>query len=67
MLASNTWNSSTGLGGLTSLAIRDEARQACTMSFEREQMKKEAALLASKGIVIGTSSWKYERRFGQFR
>ena len=29
------------------------------MAFERERMKNTAALLASKGVFIGTSSWKY--------
>jgi len=28
-------------------------------------MKQAAAKLASKGVFIGTSSWKYEGRFGR--
>jgi len=35
------------------------------MAFDREQMKKQAAELAAKGVFIGTSSWKYEGWFGQ--
>jgi uncharacterized protein YecE (DUF72 family) len=35
------------------------------MPFDREQMKKQAAELAAKGVFIGTSSWKYEGWFGQ--
>jgi uncharacterized protein YecE (DUF72 family) len=30
------------------------------MAFDREQIKLKAAQLASEGIYIGTSSWKYE-------
>lgn len=30
------------------------------MPFDREQMKVKAAELASQGVFIGTSSWKYE-------
>ncbi len=29
------------------------------MSFDREQMKTAAAVLAAEGVFIGTSSWKY--------
>src|SRR5689334_13409537 len=29
------------------------------VTFHREQMKRQAAELAAKGIFIGTSSWKY--------
>jgi len=29
------------------------------VSFEREKIKENAALLASQGVFIGTSSWKY--------
>jgi len=29
------------------------------MTFDRERMKSTAAVLASKGVLIGTSSWKY--------
>jgi|ERR1041385_8144803 uncharacterized protein YecE (DUF72 family) len=35
------------------------------MPFEREQMAKKAALLASQGVYIGTSSWKYDGWFGR--
>src|ERR1700675_4100687 len=35
------------------------------MAFDREQMKKNAAALAAKGVFIGTSSWKYEGWLGQ--
>lgn len=35
------------------------------MHFDREQMKRKAAQLASKGVFVGTSSWKYEGWFGQ--
>ncbi len=35
------------------------------MAFDRDQMKKKAAELAAKGVYVGTSSWKYEGRFGQ--
>src|SRR5438046_682408 len=35
------------------------------MAFDREQMAKKAALLASQGVYIGTSSWKYDGWFGQ--
>ena len=38
----------------------DEVRQPRALAFDREQMKKMAALLASKRVFIGTSSWKYE-------
>lgn len=30
------------------------------MTFDREQMKVKAAKLAAKGVLIGTSSWKYD-------
>src|SRR5450755_4748263 len=30
------------------------------MAFDRETIKKQVALLASSGVYIGTSSWKYE-------
>lgn len=29
------------------------------MSFDRDRIKEKAALLAGKGVFIGTSSWKY--------
>src|ERR1039457_6339857 len=29
------------------------------MAFDREQIKKKAAALATQGVFIGTSSWKY--------
>ena len=35
------------------------------MSFEREKIKENAALLASQGVFIGTSSWKYPGWRGQ--
>ena len=35
------------------------------MAFDREEMKKAAAELATQGVFIGTSSWKYEGWFGQ--
>lgn len=35
------------------------------MPFDRDQMKEQAAQLAAKGVLIGTSSWKYEGWFGQ--
>jgi len=35
------------------------------MAFEREQIKKQAAELAAKGVFIGTSSWKYRGWLGQ--
>lgn len=34
-------------------------------SFDREQIKARVALLASQGVFIGTSSWKYVGWFGQ--
>jgi uncharacterized protein YecE (DUF72 family) len=30
------------------------------MPFDREQMKVKAAALAARGVLIGTSSWKYK-------
>src|SRR6185295_8279201 len=35
------------------------------MSFESHKIKPILASLASKGVFIGTSSWKYEGWFGQ--
>ena len=35
------------------------------MSFDRETLKQRAAQLATSGVFIGTSSWKYEGWFGQ--
>lgn len=35
------------------------------MPFDRERMKQAAAKLASEGVFIGTSSWKYEGWLGQ--
>lgn len=35
------------------------------MSLEREKIKENAALLASQGVFIGTSSWKYPGWRGQ--
>lgn len=35
------------------------------MPFDREQIKVKAAELASQGVFIGTSSWKYEGWMGQ--
>jgi hypothetical protein len=35
------------------------------MAFDREAIKQRAAELATKGVWIGTSSWKYEGWFGQ--
>ena len=35
------------------------------MPFNRDQMKVKATELASQGVFIGTSSWKYEGWFGQ--
>lgn len=35
------------------------------MSFEREKIKENAALLASQGVFIDTSSWKYPGWRGQ--
>jgi len=35
------------------------------VSFEREKIKENAALLASQGVFIGTSSWKYPGWRGQ--
>src|ERR1051326_8215372 len=33
--------------------------------FDRDQMKQTVTNLATKGVFIGTSSWKYEGWFGQ--
>jgi hypothetical protein len=30
------------------------------MAFNREAIKQRAAVIAGKGVFIGTSSWKYE-------
>jgi len=35
------------------------------MPFDREQIKTKAAELASRGVYIGTSSWKYQGWLGQ--
>jgi uncharacterized protein YecE (DUF72 family) len=35
------------------------------MPFERERMKEQVQALASRGVFIGTSSWKYEGWLGQ--
>jgi uncharacterized protein YecE (DUF72 family) len=35
------------------------------MPFDREAVKRRATELAAKGVLIGTSSWKYEGWFGQ--
>src|SRR5437588_9000599 len=35
------------------------------MSFDRARMKEAAALLASEGVYIGGSSWKYTGWLGQ--
>jgi len=35
------------------------------MSFDRERMQARAATLASQGVYLGTSSWKYEGWMGQ--
>jgi hypothetical protein len=35
------------------------------MTFDRDQMKENAAALAAKGVFVGTSNWKYEGRLGQ--
>jgi uncharacterized protein YecE (DUF72 family) len=35
------------------------------MAFDRAKMKARAAELAAKGVLIGTSSWKYEGWLGQ--
>jgi hypothetical protein len=35
------------------------------MPFDREQVKKKAASLATGGVYVGTSSWKYLGWFGQ--
>ncbi len=35
------------------------------MPFDREQVKTKVAELATQGVFIGTSSWKYEGWFGQ--
>jgi uncharacterized protein YecE (DUF72 family) len=35
------------------------------MSFERDQMRTDAARLAGEGVFIGTSSWKYPGWLGQ--
>ena len=35
------------------------------MAFDRNQMKKKAAALATEGVYVGTSSWKYQGWFGQ--
>ena len=35
------------------------------MPFERERLKQRLANLATKGVYVGTSSWKYEGWFGQ--
>jgi len=31
----------------------------CSMAFDRERVKQQASALASQGVFIGTSSWKY--------
>jgi uncharacterized protein YecE (DUF72 family) len=36
------------------------------MSFDREQVRQQAAALAARGVRIGTSSWKYPGWRGQF-
>jgi len=33
-----------------------------TLNFERDKIKKLVAALASQGMLIGTSSWKYRAR-----
>ena len=38
---------------------------AVFMPFDRDEMRTRAANLASKGVYIGTSSWKYEGWLGQ--
>ncbi|MFO1514267.1 MAG: DUF72 domain-containing protein [Verrucomicrobiota bacterium] len=35
------------------------------MPFDRDQLKQRTSELASKGVFIGTSSWKYEGWLGQ--
>jgi uncharacterized protein YecE (DUF72 family) len=35
------------------------------MPFDREQMQEQAASLATQGVYLGTSSWKYEGWIGQ--
>src|SRR5438445_4093422 len=35
------------------------------MPFNREKVRHSAAKLASKGVFIGTSSWKYQGWMGQ--
>ena len=35
------------------------------MAFDRVAVKQRSAELASKGVFIGTSSWKYDGWFGQ--
>jgi uncharacterized protein YecE (DUF72 family) len=35
------------------------------MSFDRERIKQSVTKLAGEGVLIGTSSWKYEGWFGQ--
>ena len=35
------------------------------MSFDRQQMREQAASLAVQGVYLGTSSWKYEGWMGQ--
>lgn len=35
------------------------------MAFERDKVKAETAKLASQGVFMGTSSWKYQGWFGQ--
>src|SRR2546428_12787225 len=35
------------------------------MAFDRERMKVNAIELATRGVFIGTSSWKYDGWFGQ--
>src|ERR1700733_9877302 len=39
--------------------IRQIGYRSTAMSFERERMKQSAADLATSGVFIGTSSWKY--------
>ena len=51
--------------GLTALASCPDPWQSHFMPFDREQLQRRAAVLAAQGVLIGTSSWKYEGWIGQ--
>jgi len=35
------------------------------MAFDRDEIKRKTEVLATKGVFVGTSSWKYDGWFGQ--